>query len=396
MHAQVESEKDKKMKKQSIFLAANLLVLMGCGGDKSATDSLVTIDVTANYPKKELILQDFMDVDYIPLETTDEFVTRGKIMDVGKDIIIVSNGREGDILIFDRKTGKSLRKINRKGQGPEEYLMLINVILDEDKGEIFVNAGPTSQLQVYNLHGDFKRTIQYKKGALVSNIYNYDNDYLVCQDTYTPENTNSVHTFFLISKQDGKMKDIEIPVEKKISTVMLKRIGNMVSGNGPRNSCIAFFQNNWILTETSADTVYMKQSDHALRPFIVRTPSVQTMNPEVFLYPGVLTDRYSFMQTVKKEYNFETGKGFPTTDLVYDREDKKIYEYTVSNNDFSERSESMFLKYTNDKIVFSVTLAADELVEAYEQGELKGKLKEIAAKLDEEDNPVIMLVKHKK
>ena len=56
----------------------------------------------------------------------------------------------------------------------------------------------------------------------------------------------------------------------------------------------------------------------------------------------------------------------------------------------------MFLKYTNDKIVFSVTLDAYQLVEAYEKGELKGKLKEIAAKLDEEDNPVIMLVKHKK
>lgn len=382
------------MKQATIYLVVILLALMGCG-DKKVTEALITVDVTKDYPEQELILQDFMEVDYTPLETTNEFVTRGKVMDVGNDIIIVSNGREGDILIFDRKTGKSVRKINRKGQGPEEYLMLINVILDEDKGEIFVNAGPTSQLQVYNLYGEFKRTIRYKKGALVSNIYNYDKDYLVCQDTYTPENTSSVQMFFLISKQDGRMKDIEIPFEKKISTVMLKRVGNMISGNGPRNSCIASFQNNWILTEPSADTVYMKQSDDVLRPFIVRTPSVQTMNPEVFLFPGVLTDRYFFMQTTKKEYDFETNKGFPTTDLVYDRQGEKIYQYTVSNNDFSERRESMFLKYTNDKIVFSVTLEAYQLMEAYEKGQLKGKLKEIAAKLDEEDNPVIMLVKHK-
>lgn len=41
-------------------------------------------------------------------------------------------------------------------------------------------------------------------------------------------------------------------------------------------------------------------------------------------------------------------------------------------------------------------LSADRLVEAYGKGELKGGLKEIAAGLDEESNPVLMLVKHKR
>jgi len=95
------------------MLGAILFILMGCGVDKS--DSLVTVDVTANYPKKELVLQDFMDVEYIPLETTDEFVVKGKITDVGKDILVLTNVRQGEILIFDRSTGKGLKKINRRG-----------------------------------------------------------------------------------------------------------------------------------------------------------------------------------------------------------------------------------------------------------------------------------------
>jgi hypothetical protein len=41
-------------------------------------------------------------------------------------------------------------------------------------------------------------------------------------------------------------------------------------------------------------------------------------------------------------------------------------------------------------------LEAYQLVESYKRGELKGKLKEIAATLNEESNPVIMLIKHKK
>ena len=43
------------------------------------------------------------------------------------------------------------------------------------------------------------------------------------------------------------------------------------------------------------------------------------------------------------------------------------------------------------------SLNASPLVEIYKKGQLKdGKLKEIASRLDEEDNPVIMLVKQKK
>jgi len=39
----------------------------------------------------------------------------------------------------------------------------------------------------------------------------------------------------------------------------------------------------------------------------------------------------------------------------------------------------------------------DFICQSYNKGELKdGKLKEIVAKLNEEDNPVIMLIKHKK
>ena len=41
------------------------------------------------------------------------------------------------------------------------------------------------------------------------------------------------------------------------------------------------------------------------------------------------------------------------------------------------------------------TITADKLVEAYQEHKLQGQLEEIASKLDEEDNPVIMLVKRK-
>ena len=51
------------------------------------------------FPKKELALQDFMDVEYIPLETNDDFVNQGFVQAIGKEFILVKNYRDdGDIL----------------------------------------------------------------------------------------------------------------------------------------------------------------------------------------------------------------------------------------------------------------------------------------------------------
>lgn len=51
------------------------------------------------------------DVEYIPLETTDEFVTLGWLQAIGKDVMIVRNmfAADGNIFIYDRK-GKAVRK----------------------------------------------------------------------------------------------------------------------------------------------------------------------------------------------------------------------------------------------------------------------------------------------
>lgn len=52
--------------------------------------------------------------------------------------------------------------------------------------------------------------------------------------------------------------------------------------------------------------------------------------------------------------------------------------------------------FNNDEIAFTWRINTPELVEAYQEGHLKGKLKEIAAGMHEEDNPVIMVAKYKR
>jgi len=123
------------------------------------------------------------------------------------------------------------------------------------------------------------------------------------------------------------------------------------------------------------------------------------MDPEVLLLPVILTDRYYFIETLKKEVERMPGF-FQRKKLVYDKQEKTIYQYTVSNDDYTTPKTLEFslgpFSNMNNEIAYLQKIEADDLVEAYEKGHLKGKLKEVAANLKEEDNPVIMLVKHKR
>jgi hypothetical protein len=392
------------MRKTSSILAVILLVVAGCKGGKETTDDLIMVDVTTtNYSKKELILQDFMDVEYIALETTDEFINQGFVQDIGEKFILVRNrNSDGDIFIYDRN-GKAIRKFNRLGQGPEEYSGILGITLDEDNNEIYVNNHSTRKILVYDLNGNYKRSLKHKEdndgGSLFyTDIFNYNKDNLICYDRY-----NKMIPFVLVSKQDGSItKEIDIPFKEKkeASARRTDEASGMVYGvsPGPYRTVIPF-KGDWLLLELSSDTIFSFLPDYSLFPFIIRTPPIQSMSPEVFLILRLLSERYYFMETIRNVYDFNTNNGFPKTFMMYDTQEKGIFNYTVYNGDYLDKKGEVYMSVTrpvNHQIDSWYPLEAFRLVESREKGELKGKLKEITMELDAEDNPVIMLIKHKK
>ena len=376
------------------IIILTVAVCSGCSRTGTQDDALITVDVTANYPHKKLVLQDFMDVEYIPLETTDEFLCRGSVWGVGKDIIVVTNfgDTNGDIFLFNRK-GKGLRKINHKGGGNEEYSGFARIALDEENGEIYVNDQHGKKIFVYDLEGNFKRRLLVNENYSLFEMYNFDRDHLICHDDFV---NNTGQAFMLISKQDGSTtKEFQIPFKEKKSIIIRvdhESISGMYYRYNPRtmHPVMPYF-NDYILTEYASDTLYRCSPDHPMKPFIVRTPSIQSTNPEKYILMSMLTDQYYFMEAVEKTIEFSA------TDLVYDKQEKAFFRYKVYNADYEYEKEA-FLKSRplNSQIPSCQYLEADELVRDYERGRLKGQLKEVAAKLDPEDNPVIMLIKHKK
>lgn len=372
-----------------------LLLPFGCRQRDVDNDNFVTVDIlNTALPKKEVILQDFMEVEYIKLETTDDFVTQGVVRAIGKDIILVTNQnrlRDGTIYVFD-KTGKPLRKINRMGQGGEEYSNIMEIILIEDKNEMYIHNHYERKIQVYDLFGNFKRSLKYKEntnGAFYTDIVNYDENHLICYDAYNKE-----RAFALISKENGSIvRKIEIPYKDKKFFRQVDVSGEHYAFPDPFLRIIPY-NGDMLLLEHSSDTVYTFSPDFSLDPFLARTPSIQSMDPEIFLVLRCISESYYFIETVKNVFDFSKNKGFPKKYLMYDKRHKSFFEYKAYNGDYSTKQEvfmSVF-RLGNNEGEYYYRLEASQLVEAYEKGILKGKLKEIAATLDEESNPVIMLV----
>ena len=397
------------MKNIYIFLQILLLFFITeiRGQIQFRNEELITLDVRMNYSStKELIFQDLFDVEYIVLETNNEFLNQGKVRDIGNEIILVTNIiQDGDIFVYERN-GKALRKINHKGQGPRDYINILGIALDENNNEMFVNDSYSKKIIVYDLLGNFKRSFEHK--TYISNllgggesgqgfyteIRNYDKDNLICYDEF-----NNEISFYLISKHDGNItREIKIPFKEKLFYGQFRRDNSgrpSGASAGPVKSIIPT-KSNWMLLEYSSDTIYSLLPDYNLCPIIARIPSLKSMNPEVFLMIGFVSNCYYFMETIQNEYNWNTKRGFPRTYLMYDKQEKTFSGYKVYNGDYITKKAVNMMGFNILNIGSWQRIEAHQLVEDYKAGILNnGKLKEIASKLDQEDNPVIMLTKHK-
>ncbi|WP_080903084.1 6-bladed beta-propeller [Parabacteroides sp. Marseille-P3160] len=402
------------MKEKSIivYVLIILLFLSDCGnGSQKKTseanfpdtkeiqwsrDDLILVDVTKKYPLKKFRLQDIADVEYIPLETNKSFLCDGYPMYVDGEKIIYCMKKEATILLFDRQ-GKAVKKINRQGQSGEEYSMASGATFDKARGELYINDMQKKKIFVYDQEGQYKRSFFHSKGRQYVNMSNFDAEHLICYATFH----STGNPYIIISKQDGHVvKDFKLPYEKRLDLKFIEQLENGMSlfistGSFP----IVKKGKDILLNEISSDSVYKINPDFSLTPLMVKKPSVQQLDPPIFVFAGVRSDRYQFFHTVKKEYDKATQIGYPDVQLMYDKQTQEMCAYDVYNED-CPNTKSLFFRANECEIISEddmdiFFLRPSMLLEANSKGELKGQLKEIVATLKEDDNPVLMLIKFK-
>ncbi len=372
-----------------------LLALVGC--TKTQTQSkneIPVVDVTKSYPKKDIILQDIAEVDYIPLETHDDVLIDNyyRLCTISPDSILVGNYREGSIFLFNGQ-GKVLQKFNRKGQSGSEYQEIWGIYYDKAAREIIVLDYPYQyRFQVYDDAGNYKRTIPIdKKYAFICLCYN--NEPAIPAEAKKDTVRKAVRPYVLISKKDGKELG-RLPIsctERVTPTVVTEFSEGGYSTSSIWMHSITIDAPNFILSEISKDTIYSYSQDKKLVPILVRTPKVLTMeDPFVFFQIKKQTTNYFFGQITEK--NPKKEPYFSKTHIAIDKEKKDVFEYQMVNADAPTANSGKFyiLGNGNDRL-----LGMDILKEWLEEGKLKGKLRAIAENSREDDNPVLMKVKFK-
>ena len=361
-----------------------------------------TIDTNKKYPFKEFILNDLADITYIPIETNNDVLINNGINALSHfsdKYIIIVNYKSYDCYIFDRN-GKIINFFNHKGQGPNEYLYITGITVDETKREIYIVDHPQkNRIMVYSFDGDFIRKLSLPTKTTIGTIHNFDNETLLCESN-NHRNGNK-KPYFLISKQNGHIiNELDIIFNKeRISPRFYQKTGEkgvmaIAYGYNP----IIRFNEDFIIGDISHDTIYQYSKNKTLTPILVKTPSIYSQDPQIMVIPEFKTPKLFFLERTERKFNFEEKKGFEREKIVYDYNSGFFYKYVLKNKDYPNQNfylNSGGYAYRAEKNTLCQFIPAEELIEANDNGELHGPLKEITKTLKIDDNPVLMIIKFK-
>jgi len=141
-------------------------------GQAKGVDAFASYEL--NKDQRSIKLTDIIDeVEFIRLEETAESLISdvGDVHLVGDKFVFVGDRFKGDIFVFS-SNGRLIKRINRKGSSPEEYLSLKSMWMD---GDIIVVSTSQNDIKRYRLNGDFvsSRKLDLAAGHVISNAGNY-------------------------------------------------------------------------------------------------------------------------------------------------------------------------------------------------------------------------------
>ena len=401
-----------------LYSSVMIFFITSCSLDKKPEGILAYIDVTKSYPEKEILLTDIADVSFLHLSTTDDdYLYKGRIRCITENTVVVYDNISGSILLFS-KNGTPKSRFNHKGQGPGEYTGFITqVAYDEKADEVFVSDGNMNNIQVYSSIGEHKRTIALPHEMAVFEFIDFDDRSLFFVDRYKI----SQRDLMLLSGDDSPKEDYVIPFYRISKTT--GEVLDCVELPGTHLALGANFNGRWVnaprlyslkcpegilLGSAGTDTVFLYKGDKSLTPVICQTPPIESLNPVEFLDICLDRGNYQFLKTllvrdgtISAREKITFADFFPTKYYVRNKKTGEISRQKFLIPDYKGKE---FIIDPSDQLSagipfnkeYCIELSLYELKQAYRENKLGGKLKELVATLNEdEDNNVFMLVDFK-
>lgn len=366
------------------FIGMIQFVLLGCSCTSTDQEKgLTTIDLSKDYPKKEILLSEIADIQYVYMNEGNDYIYGGNPLYVSDHTFVFYS--EGSFLFFT-KDGQPKSKFNHQGNGPDEYDYFSKVVYDEANDELYILS--EKRLIVYSSSGVHKRTIalSLSDDKRITSMANYDNGSLLLFDS---------DNFVLISKADGsELKRLDVSSGEKVKLYAIKQDEQRVSVIASTQNQIVNYKDGLLLSDYSTDTVYFFNKNKELIPVLIKQPSIHSMDPVIYANAFVEATDYLFYRKITVKV--QNGQ-LPSVYLMQNKKDGTVYEQEIKMDDFKGKQVEIAPEIlTSSSRHGLVVLDLVELEEAYADGRLKGKLKELMEKIDRENgNNVYMLLTFK-
>ena len=331
---------------------------------------------------------------------------RGTLAHVSERTITIHDFPRGIFYLFDR-SGRFLSSFNHKGQAPEDYNFLITAFVDEARGELF--AIEKNRIQVYDLKGDYRRTLRLPDGAWVYEAADGGDGSILLVDNQerasilyagmVDENAEAYEQPFVrISKADGGLVSyITLPKNFLVDlSADFQTAGISLKVSGPNHRLVSH-RDGFLLTNQETDTIFLYAHDQ-LKPMMIHTPPVSEQGEKSYLNGYVEAGDYLFFEKVIVKAVENRRPPVPSVYYLYDKRDGQFYEQAVSMRDFEGKRIDLtpqIIRPSRDARLGCLLLTVDELQTANADGKLSGELKRIVDEMPEDSNDLLMLMRFK-
>lgn len=366
------------MRKLILFLL--LLLVVSCGSNtRDYVDGIIVFDNNLNYPETKLKLSDVADIRYIRLKGMDEGFLVANLNNKGGNLF--TDGRtiyikqERCIYVYDME-GNPLRKLDRIGNGPEEYKYINSFWVDPEENSVYVYDG--RGLLVYDTLFAFKRRVQYSSSLMHSMVPVNNKDVLLHDKL---KGYSNKAPYLLGSETSGELHPLPVILDRPY----VHDFEGMLE-----HPALIYGQGGIFMCNMCSDTVrWLDRSLNVSARFVDKTAYEK---PDIMAVPAFETDDYLFFSLI---FSPIANPDMEERAFVFDKRDHKIYRLpNAQNRKFALATDYCFLTCRNNTLNEDYAVVLYQAIDLIDNKDiLPGELRKIAETMNENDNPVLGLIK---
>ncbi len=347
--------------------------------------------------KENLALDDYChDITVIPLETTDSCLLSdiSLVYKAGKDLIITSGNK---VFLFDDQ-GNFIRRIGRKGRGPDEYLFVFNILYRESKQLIYLVD--MKKILVYDIKGHHIETLDHPS---FMKKYHFLNDTVMVADRLREASKEKPPYILFFYNDEGKLLK-KVPSRLHMTKPEGKLFMYDMAGG------IHFGNKGLCFIEQYGDTIYRIKENMELQPYAVLHFGKYKFTQDLYYnwnkYDATGKDRIKinnfYVSGDRIIFNFtynDDNNNYAISDL---KKNRTVYPFIVKNNKRTggflfPGSDIMLQPFIGEGYFYTTLSVLDErtkqpLLKYAGTPEKKERLRQ----MKEGDNPVLIIAYFKK